>query len=146
MSSLSQTTDRGVRWEVVRTFRDTSRAPTVLEVASALSMSVEEIEDAYRRLSADHALVLMEGTTDIRMALPFSAVETAFDVQVHGRRWCDARGVEPGGTIDLDTAWALARAWYRDGLREDWEPMGRDAAQAVLERLGLTGDRWRLPH
>jgi hypothetical protein len=47
--------------------------------------------------------------------------------------------------LDLATTWALARAWYHDRLREDWEPRSRDASQAILRSLGLVGGSWTLP-
>ena len=59
--------------------------------------------------------------------------------------WCEEEGVEQGATLDLATTWALARAWYRDRLREDWEPRSRDASQAILTSLGLVGRSWTLP-
>ena len=39
----------------------------------------------------------------------------------------------------------LAHAWWEDRLSPDWRPHTRDGNQAILDRLGLTGDFWRLP-
>jgi hypothetical protein len=39
----------------------------------------------------------------------------------------------------------LAQAWWEDRLSPDWRPHTRDGNQAILDRLGLTGDFWRLP-
>lgn len=39
----------------------------------------------------------------------------------------------------------LAHAWWDDRLSPDWQPHTRDGNQAILDRLGLTGDFWRLP-
>jgi hypothetical protein len=39
----------------------------------------------------------------------------------------------------------LAHAWWSDRLPPEWRPHPRDLNQAVLDRLGLTGDFWRLP-
>ena len=61
------------------------------------------------------------------------------------RAWCEREGVQQGATIDLDTTWALARAWYHDRLHEDWMPRPRDDAQAILTSLGLVGGSWTLP-
>jgi len=63
------------------------RAPTADEVAAVARLSRGEIEDAWRELDREHALVLDPGTRDIRMAAPFSAVPTSFRVYAAGRRW-----------------------------------------------------------
>jgi len=38
----------------------------------------------------------------------------------------------------------LAHAWWGDRLAEDWLPRTREENQAILERLGLTGEFWLL--
>lgn len=64
----------------------------------------------------------------------------------HIRRWLASRGPgEPGATIPVTTLSALAHAWWRDRLSPDWRPRTREQNQAILDRLGLTGDFWRLP-
>ncbi|MEZ5291575.1 MAG: hypothetical protein R2745_10850 [Vicinamibacterales bacterium] len=40
---------------------------------------------------------------------------------------------------------ALARRWYRDRMSPDWTPRDRDASQALLTAVGLTGTHWTLP-
>ncbi len=49
-----------------------------------------------------------------------------------------------GATIDLPTAWALGKAWFGAYLAPDWRPRPRDASQAILDALGLTGGFWQL--
>jgi len=39
----------------------------------------------------------------------------------------------------------LAFAWWSDRLDPDWRPRTRDESQAILERVGLTGEFWQLP-
>ena len=68
-------------------FVDLGRAPTVEEAAEAAGSTVAEVEAGWRRLHEAHALVLSAGTTEIRMANPFSAVPTAHRVQADGRWW-----------------------------------------------------------
>jgi hypothetical protein len=66
-----------------------------------------------------------------------------FRSEEHVERWLAGR--EPGATI---TAWKmceLAHAWWNTRLAPDWRPRTRDENQAILERLGLTGDFWGLP-
>ena len=39
----------------------------------------------------------------------------------------------------------LAQAWWHDRLAPDWHPRTREESQAILDRLGLTGEFWQLP-
>ena len=39
----------------------------------------------------------------------------------------------------------LAHAWWDDRLSLTWRPHTRGQNQAILDRLGLTGQFWRLP-
>ena len=66
-----------------------------------------------------------------------------FRSEEHARFWLGRR--EPGATITVAKLSELAHAWWRDRLDLDWRPHTRDQNQAVLTRLGLTGDFWRLP-
>jgi hypothetical protein len=50
-----------------------------------------------------------------------------------------------GTTISAGELCDLAHAWWSDRLRPDWQPHTRDQNQAILERLGLTGQFWQLP-
>ena len=58
-------------------------------------------------------------------------------------RWLAGR--EPGATIPVAKLSELAHAWWSDRLSPDWQPRTRDESQAILDRLGLTGDFWHLP-
>lgn len=49
-----------------------------------------------------------------------------------------------GATLTLDRLGELAAAWWGDRLSPDWRPHTRDQNQAILERLGLTGEFWQL--
>jgi hypothetical protein len=62
-------------------------APSAEDVAGRANLSVPELEDAWRVLDHEHALVLNPATNEIRMANPFSAVPTAYRVQAGGRWW-----------------------------------------------------------
>jgi alkylmercury lyase-like protein len=63
------------------------RAPTAGEVAPEVDLSIGEVESVWRELHSMHALVLSPGTTEIRMANPFSAVPTAYRVRAADRWW-----------------------------------------------------------
>jgi hypothetical protein len=66
-----------------------------------------------------------------------------FRSEDHLGRWLDGR---PGGaTTSVETLCDLAHAWWGDRLSPAWVPHTRDANQAILEQLGLTGAFWQLP-
>jgi hypothetical protein len=46
--------------------------------------------------------------------------------------------------MSLETAWALARAWYADRLDPRWRRRSAAEAQAVFTGLGLTDPFWNL--
>ena len=66
-----------------------------------------------------------------------------FRSEEHVDRWLGGR--PPGATIPVTTLNDLAHAWWHDRLAPDWRPHTREQNQAILDRLGLTGDFWRLP-
>ena len=66
-----------------------------------------------------------------------------FRSEEHIDRWLAGR--EPGATITVTQLSELAHAWWSDRLDPDWHPHTRRQNQAILDRLGLIGDFWRLP-
>ena len=66
-----------------------------------------------------------------------------FRSEEHVERWLAGRA--PGATIPVTKLAALAQEWWGDRLAPDWRPHTRDQNQAILGRLGLTGEFWRLP-
>ena len=65
-----------------------------------------------------------------------------FRSEEHIARWLGGR--KPGATISAAKLTELAYAWWDDRLAADWRPHSREQNQAILERLGLTGEFWRL--
>jgi len=61
--------------------------PTIAQTASALSTTSDNVRASFRRLADGHILVLQEGTGEVLMANPFSAVPTPFLVRVEDRSW-----------------------------------------------------------
>jgi hypothetical protein len=68
-----------------------------------------------------------------------------FRSEEHTARWLEANAYEPGKTITAGKLCDLAHAWWGDRLAPDWRPHTRDENQAILQRLGLTGQFWQLP-
>ena len=113
--------DLAIRNATYRLFGELGRAPSVNEVAASVGQDAGSVSAAWRRLEDAHALVL-DGAGRLRMANPFSAVETPHRVDAAGRSWyanCgwDAFGIgvvlradstihtscaDCGGSIDLD--------------------------------------------
>jgi hypothetical protein len=65
----------------------TSEAPTIADVARALSSTVPAVKAAYQRLAEERTLVLQETTGEVLMVPPFSAVPTSFHVKIGNREW-----------------------------------------------------------
>jgi hypothetical protein len=59
-------------------------------------------------------------------------------------RWCAARNRRVGAVVPLQTAWALAMAWYTGRLEPDWRRRTPAEAQALFTSLGLVGEFWRV--
>lgn len=78
--------EKRVRLQVYTHFVTTGQTPTSRKVASALSCSLSEVQDAYGRLAAGKALVL-QTSGEVLMAEPFSAVPTPFIVEIGAQRW-----------------------------------------------------------
>ena len=62
----------------------------------------------------------------------------------HLSRWLDANGWEAGASMSATTLNELARRWWWTRLEPDWRPRTPQESQAILDKLGLTGDFWRL--
>jgi hypothetical protein len=79
--------DLRVRNHLYSRFVELARAPRADEVASDLHLTKQEAEDAFARLHDAHALVLEQGTLEIRMLNPFSCVPSVWRVEAGGRTW-----------------------------------------------------------
>ena len=77
-----------VRLHVLRTAMNALAVPSAPECAAALGISQQQAIDAYRQLAEGHVYVLEPGDpTRLRMATPFSAMPTAFEVEVGGKAY-----------------------------------------------------------
>jgi hypothetical protein len=76
-----------VKLFIYETIAQTTKAPAIGEVATALGIHVPEAEAAFRGLSGKRLLVLERDTLQIRMAPPFSAIATPFRVVVKDKSY-----------------------------------------------------------
>jgi hypothetical protein len=65
-----------------------------------------------------------------------------FRSEEHVDRWLDNRAA--GATTSVTTLSELAHAWWGDRLSPTWRPHTGEQNQAILDRLGLTGEFWQL--
>ncbi len=75
-----------VRHYICEHFVEYEQAPTILQCAQAFSCPISQIQSAYQQLAEGRALVLQHNG-EILMAEPFSAVPTAFYVEVDKQAW-----------------------------------------------------------
>src|SRR5438093_9322486 len=97
--------DLSVRNATYRLFIELGRAPTADETAASTGVRRAEVDAAWGRLHDAHALVL-DPMGALRMANPFSAVETPHRVEAAGKTWfanCgwDAFGI--GAALHVDS-------------------------------------------
>ena len=76
-----------VRLHVMRQVIETGRVPKVHETALALGQPSEEVRKAHQQLAEAHVFVLEPGSFELRMASPFSAIPTPFEVAIGERKW-----------------------------------------------------------
>ena len=67
-----------------------------------------------------------------------------FRSEEHVERWLGQTGRERGELITLDQLRVMADEWYGSKLDPGWRRKTQEEAQAIFERIGLTGDFWRL--
>ena len=65
-----------------------------------------------------------------------------FRSEEHIDRWLGGR--TPGVTITVSELSELAHLWWGDRVSADWRPRTREESQAILDRLGLDSEFWRL--
>ncbi len=79
--------DTQVKRAIYQAIVETTRAPTVAEVAGRMGVLPSAVRAAFGRLYAAHAMVLEPDGETIRMALPFSGVPTQHRVHAGGRSY-----------------------------------------------------------
>jgi len=100
--------ETAVKLNIYQTIAATTNAPTSAQVAAALNSTVAKVEAAFQHLDQKRLLVLEPGTSShIRMAPPFSSIETPHVVKIDGKSYyanCawDALGVAAALHRDAD--------------------------------------------
>jgi hypothetical protein len=137
--------DTTVKLNIYETIAQTTKPPTSAEAAKALNARVEEVEAAFDRLHKKRLLVPEPGDPSrIRMAPPFSGVETPFRVKVGGK------------TYYANCVWdafGIPAALHKDGVIEaadghTGEPMtliikdGKPVPQACAIHFAVPAARW----
>ena len=80
--------DAEVKQHIYHTIAETTRAPSSSDVSAALGRPVDKVEAAFESLAKKRLLVLEpDDRSRIRMAPPFSGVETAFRVIVDDKSY-----------------------------------------------------------
>jgi len=79
--------DRDVRLAVYRTVVDEGVPPTPPEIAGLLGVETADVEASLHRLEDAHVFALESGSSNVRMAFPFSAIPTPFQVHVGDRHY-----------------------------------------------------------
>ncbi len=80
--------DQAVRKFVFDYFLERTHAPVLEEIAPYLGLDLPTAMESLRRLEAGHHLKLLDGTSRILMAFPFSAIATPYRVtRSNGRRY-----------------------------------------------------------
>jgi hypothetical protein len=86
VDEVAEAFDRRLRQHIYRQMIRSGKAPTVAQMAAALSVPLRKLRAALQRLGKSHAFVLQE-SGELWRAAPFSAVPTAFPVQIGNRAW-----------------------------------------------------------
>lgn len=81
---MKQMDDQEVRCLVYDMTMRSGMPPLARDVARVLGATVDDIRDSFRRLADAHMLVLQRDVPEILMAMPYSAVPTAFVVHAAG--------------------------------------------------------------
>ena len=79
--------DTDLKMAIYRHFAETTKAPTVFDMASAVGVREKEVFEGFKRLASKRVLVLDADEESIRMAPPFSGIPTQHRVRVKGKEY-----------------------------------------------------------
>jgi len=139
--------DTAVKLSIYETIAQTTQAPSSAEVAKVLNAPPDEVEAAFARLHKKRLLVPEPGDPSrIRMAPPFSGIETPFRVTVQGRAYyanCAVEATPPTWSLSITATVSMTRA------KSPGSPSGRgskansrsSSSESVLRRGYRSGRR-----
>ncbi|KAA3646207.1 MAG: hypothetical protein DWQ07_08260 [Chloroflexi bacterium] len=117
-----------LRMHVYEHFVETSRAPSIAQCAEALQITADEVRRDFRQL-ADLSMLVLQADDEILMAEPFSAVPTAFNVDVNVQRyWANC----------MWDALGVAAALNKDAVVTTCCADCGDALEVVIENSAIT--------
>lgn len=58
--------------------------------------------------------------------------------------WANAKGVDVGAIVDMQTVLQLGHEWYSGRFEPDWDRPGADDVVSMFDSLGLSGSFWSL--
>ena len=141
-------TDNSLLWQVrhfiYNHFAETTRPPSVEDTAAHFNISTKEAGALYQELHDCHALFLEPGTLTVRMANPFSAVPTDFEVHANGRTYfanCawDMLGIP--AALHSDAVIEAGCTESNDSVRLEVKD-GRVTSHELLVHFPLPFSRW----
>ena len=68
----------------------------------------------------------------------------AFRSEADAVAWAEARGVDIGATVPVETLGKLSRGWYAGRLSDHWRPSPAETKQALFREAGLKGPFWQV--
>jgi hypothetical protein len=117
--------DVSVKRNIYETIAEFATMPTASDVATRLDSTVEEVLEAFHSLNQQRLLVLEPGMEDrIRMAPPFSGIETPFQAKCGGK------------TFYANCAWdayGVLAALQNDGSINAWDAYSHEPISLFIK-------------
>ena len=79
--------DTDLKMAIYRHFAETTKAPSVFDMANAIGKREKEVFEGFKRLANKRVLVLDTDEESIRMAPPFSGIPTQHRVRVKDKEY-----------------------------------------------------------
>ena len=142
---MSEDLDTEVKLALYRTIAETGAIPNSKELAQATGLAENDVREAFSRLHAKRLLVPEPGDSSrIRMAPPFSSVETAFPVETNGKRYyanCvwDAFGI--AAALHSNAIIPASDGFSNEPLTLEVRE-GRPTAQPYVAHFAVPAARW----
>ena len=137
--------DTAVKLNIYETITKTTKAPSTLDVAKALDARASEVEAAFERLHKKRLLVPEPGDSSrIRMAPPFSGIETPFLVRVNDKSYyanCawDALGIP--AALHTDAVIEASDGYSREAMTLEVRD-GKVVPQTCAIHFAVPAARW----